>query len=63
MLSEAVKEVMFVVKLLKNTKISVKLEVMVRVDNVGAIFMVGNVTTTSHTKHVYIWYKYVKKYV
>ena len=31
-----------------------------RVDNRGAIFTVGNVTATSHTKHRY---KYMKKYV
>ena len=28
-----------------------------RVDNVGAIFMTGNVTLNSHTKHVYMRYK------
>ena len=36
---------------------------MVRVDNMGAIFMASNITTTSHTKHVDIRYKYVNKYV
>ena len=49
---EAVKEVMFIVKLWESIKISVKLLVMVRVDNQGAIFMVNNVTATSHAKHV-----------
>ena len=36
---------------------------MVRVDNVGAIFMASNITTTCHTKHVDIRYKYVNEYV
>ena len=36
---------------------------MVRVDNIGAIFVASNITTTSHTKHVDIWYKYVNEYV
>ena len=42
-LSEAVKEVMFVVQLLESMQIVVKYPVMVRVDNVGAIFMFSNV--------------------
>ena len=36
---------------------------MVRVDNVGAIFMAINITTTSHTKHMDIKYKHVNEYV
>ena len=38
-LTEAVREVMFVPKLLESTQIVVKYPVMVRVDNIGAIFM------------------------
>ena len=60
-LSEAVKKVMFVAQLLENMQIIVKYPVMVRVDNVGAIFMASNIMTTSHTKHVDIRYKYVNK--
>ena len=62
-LSEAVKEVMFVIKLLGSMKISVQYPVMVRVDDVGAIFMASKITTISHTKHVEIRYKYVNEYV
>ena len=62
-LSKAVKEVIFVVQLLRSMQIVVKYPVMVRVDNVGAIFMASNVTTTCHTKHVDLWYKYVNEYV
>ena len=58
-LSEAVREVMFVIQLLGSMKILVKCPFMVRVDNVGAIFMARNITTTSHTKHMDIRYKYV----
>ena len=42
---------------------SVKLPVMVRVDNVGALFMASNITTMPCTKHVDIRYKYVNEYV
>ena len=36
---------------------------MFRVDNIGAIFMASNITTTSCTKHVDIRYKYVNEFV
>ena len=62
-LSEAVKEVMFVVQLLESMQIVVKYPVTVKVDKVGAIFMASNIMTTSHTKHMDIWYKYVNEYV
>ena len=32
-------------------------------DNLSAIYMAINITTTCHTKHVDIWYKYVNGYV
>ena len=51
-LSEAVKEIMFVQQLLESMKIQVRLPIIVRVDNVGAIFMSKNVTTMNRTKHV-----------
>ena len=62
-LSEAVKEVMFVMQLLGSMKIVVKYPVTLRVDNVGVIFMASNITTTCCTKHMDIKYKYVKEYV
>ena len=43
-------------------KIKVELPVIVRVDNIGAISMGTNVTTTSRTKHVDIRTKYVREY-
>jgi len=62
-LSEAVKEIMFVLQIMGAMKIKVQLPVTVLVDNVGAIFMSSNVTTTSRTKHVDIRTKYVREYV
>ena len=62
-LSELVKEVIFVSQLLTSMKIHVQHPIIVRVDNVGAIFMAQNVTTTSQTKHVDIRYKFVNEYV
>ena len=53
----------FIIQLLGSIKILVKYPVMGRVDNVDAIFMASNITTTSHTKHMDIRYKYIKEYV
>ena len=61
--SEAVKEVMFVYQLIKGVGIKVSLPIVVRVDNVGAIFMSKNITTTGRTKHVDVRFKYVNEYV
>ena len=49
--------------MLGSMKISVKFPVMVRVDNVGAIFMASSITATSCTKHVDIRHIYVNEYV
>lgn len=62
-LSEATKEIMFVLQLIKSMGIKVKLPIIVRVDNVGAIFMSKNITTSNRTKHVDIRTKYVNEYV
>ena len=43
--------------------ISVKLPVIVKVDNVGAIFMADNVTAISHTMHNDLKYNHVSKYI
>ena len=52
----------FVLQLLESFEIKVELPIIVRVDNVGAIFMSGNKTTTSRANHVDIRTKYVNEY-
>ena len=61
--SEAVKEIMLVYQLVESIGIKVSLPIVIRVDNVGAIFMSKNITTTGPTKHVDIRFKYVNEYV
>ena len=61
-ISEAVKELLFVIQVLEMMMIKVTFPIIVCVDNIGAIFMSGNITTTSRTKHVDIRYKYVNEY-
>ena len=51
-LSEAIKEVLFLISLCESMNIRVQLPVTVRVDNVGTIFMSNNVTTTGRTRHI-----------
>ena len=59
---EAAKEVKLMIKLLQSMKISVKHLVTIRLDNVRAISMVGNMIATRHNKHMDISYKYVNEY-
>jgi hypothetical protein len=62
-LSEAAKDIKFVAQVLESMGIKVELPIVVRVDNVGAIFMSENVSTTSRTRHVDVRYHYVREYV
>ena len=62
-LSEAANEVKFILMLLKSTILEVKLPITVRVDNVGAIFMSENFTTSNRTKHVDNRYRFVNEVV
>ncbi len=58
-LSEAVKEVKFIVQIIQSIGIKVKLPVIIQVDNVRAIFMAENLMTSQCTKHVDICYHFV----
>ena len=62
-LSEAAKEIKFVTQVLTSMGITVKLPVTCRVDNVGAIFMAENVTTSSRTKHIDMRYRFINEYI
>ena len=55
-LSEAVKQVMFMIQVLRSKKILVELPV-------STIFMANNITTISSTKHMDVRYMYMKEYV
>jgi hypothetical protein len=62
-LSEAAKEVKFIYYILRSLSIDVKMSIVVRVDNVGAIFMAENVSTSMHTRHVDTHYHFVREIV
>ena len=62
-LTEAAKEVKFVVQILITMGVNVVLPVIVRVDNIGAIWMAENASAGSRTKHVELKYHFIRQYV
>ena len=61
-LSEVVKELKFIVQLLQTMNIEVELPTTVHVDNVGAIWLSNNRTTSDRTKHIDTRTSFVKEY-
>jgi hypothetical protein len=62
-LSEAAKEVKFIYQVLRSMGVKVKLPIVVRVDNIGAIFMAENVAVSQRTKHIDVRYRFVQEFV
>ena len=62
-LSEATKEIRFIYELLTSMDVKVRLPIICRVDNVGAIFMAENVTATPKSKHIDTRAKFVTQFV
>jgi len=62
-LSEAAKEIKFIVQVLLSIGIEVQLPVIVCMDNVGVIFMAKNVSTSPKTKHVDVHYHFVQEFI
>ena len=61
-LSEVVKELKFIVQLLQTMNIEVVLPITEHVDNVGAIWLSNNRTTSDRTKHIDRRTSFVKEY-
>jgi hypothetical protein len=62
-ISETAKEIKFIFQILESIGIRIKLPIIVKVDNVGAIFMAENVTATKLTRHVDARYHYVREFI
>jgi hypothetical protein len=60
---EAVKEIRFIYFLLKGIGVDVKLPIVVRCDNVGAIFMAENSSSGIRTRHIDTRYHFVRERV
>ena len=61
-LSEVVNKLKFIVQLLQTMNIEVELPITVHVDNVGAIWLSNNRTTSDRTKHIDTRTSFVKEY-
>jgi hypothetical protein len=61
--SEAAKEIKFAVYVIESMGIKVKLPVVIRVDNVGAIYMAENAAVSQRTKHVDLRTKFLTQYI
>jgi hypothetical protein len=60
-MSEAVKEIKFIYYLLNDIDIEVKLPIIVKTDNVGAMFMAQNSSSGVRTRHVNTRYHFVQE--
>jgi len=61
--SEVVKDLLFIVYLLRHMKIEVELLIRVNVDNIGVIFLAENQNSSDCTKHVDIRYHFIRQYI
>ena len=62
-LSEAAREVKFVYQVLRSMGMEVKLPIVVRVDNIGAIFIGSNVSVSQRSKHINVRYHFVQEFI
>ena len=62
-LSEAAKEIKFLVQLMETIGMKLIFPIIVYVDNVKAIFMAENNTATQRTRHIDARYHFVRKYI
>jgi hypothetical protein len=62
-ISEAVKEVKFIYYLLCDFHIKVNLPLIIKTDNIGAIFMAENSSTGVRTRHVDTRYHFIREFI
>jgi hypothetical protein len=62
-ISEVAKEILFTKQLLDTIGIEIELPIIIRVDNVGAIFLANNFSVSQRTKHIDIRAHFVREYI
>jgi hypothetical protein len=62
-LSEVTREIMFIKQVLESMGINLTLPILVKVDNVGAIYLSNNFSLSQRTKHIDVRRHYVREYV
>ncbi len=60
---KSAKEIKFVYQVLLSLGVKVETPIIVRVDNVGAIFIAENVAASHQTKHIDVRYRFVQEVV
>ena len=61
--SEATRETKFIMNLLESVNVKYKKPVKIRIDNIGAIFLVNNRNTSERTRHIDTRYHYVRNLI
>ena len=62
-LSEVSTEIIFISEVLKFMEVSIRYPIEINVDNVGAIYLAKNASTTTRTKHIDIQYDFIREHV
>ncbi len=62
-LAQLAKEIIFVMQILQGIGIQIEYPVIIHVDNIGAIYLAKNYTTSQRTKHVDTQYHFVREYI
>jgi hypothetical protein len=62
-ISECAKELIFLKHVIESMGIKVKLPIIIKTDNVGAIYLANNYTTSQRTKHIDVRVHFVRQYI
>jgi hypothetical protein len=62
-LSEVAKEVILVKQVVDSMGFEISFSIMIKVDNVGAIFLANNFRTSQRTKHIDIRQHFVREFI
>jgi hypothetical protein len=62
-MSEAVKEIKFILQVVESLGITVEKPIIVHVDNIGAIFVAENASATKNTRHIDARYHFIRDFI
>ena len=57
---DIITEILFMKEVLEFMEVEVNLPTIIRVDNLGAIYLSNNASSSARTKHIYTQYHFVK---
>ena len=62
-LSDCVKDVRFVIQILTELEVEYPKPIVVKIDNVGAMFMAENISSSARTRHIDVRLKFVNEFI